>query len=167
MSRKDPIVNKRPVLLWVAKIICRSTPNSSMLMKIVIEFLSIQKPRAEEYYKKATRAIFEGNRFLALELISKGLDLFHDMTKLLLLRSSIHRERSDYDQALSDLERASKLRRLSHTFGRSWRAINLRSTALPTALGLLEPPRRLPALASHPPNSSSRYVHVHAGRSPC
>lgn len=58
----------------------------------VIEFLSIQKPRAEEYYKKATRAIFEGNRYLALELISKGLELFHDMTKLLLLRASIHRE---------------------------------------------------------------------------
>ena len=74
----------------------------------VIEFLSIQKPRAEEFYKKATRAIFEGNRFLALEFISKGLDLFQDMTKLLLLRASIHRERQDYDQALSDLERASK-----------------------------------------------------------
>ena len=63
----------------------------------VIEFLSIQKPRAEEFYKKATRAIFEGNRYLALELIQKGLDLFHDMTKLLLLRASIHRERQDYD----------------------------------------------------------------------
>ena len=59
----------------------------------VIEFLSIQKPRAEEFYKKATRAIFEGNRYLGLELISKGLELFHDMTKLLLLRASIHRER--------------------------------------------------------------------------
>ena len=35
----------------------------------IIEFLSIQKPRAEEFYKKATRAIFEGNRYLALELI--------------------------------------------------------------------------------------------------
>lgn len=74
----------------------------------IIEFLSIQKPRAEEFYKKATRAIFEGNRYLALELIQKGLDLFHDMTKLLLLRASVHRERQDYDQALSDLERASK-----------------------------------------------------------
>lgn len=74
----------------------------------VIEFLSIQKPRAEEFYKKATRAIFEGNRYVALEHISKGLELFQDMTKLLLLRASIHRERQDYDQALSDLERASK-----------------------------------------------------------
>ena len=30
------------------------------------------------------------------------------MTKLLLLRASVHRERQDFDQALSDLEKASK-----------------------------------------------------------
>jgi len=63
----------------------------------VIEFLSICKPRAEEFYKKATKAIFEGNKYLALEHVEKGLDIFHDMTKLLLLRASIHREMSDYD----------------------------------------------------------------------
>lgn len=61
-----------------------------------------------EYYKKATKFIFEGNRFMAMENIAKGLDLFHDMTRLLLLRAAIHREGKDYDQALSDLERASK-----------------------------------------------------------
>lgn len=74
----------------------------------VIEFLSICKPRAEEFYKKSTKAVFEGNRYLALEHVEKGLEIFHDMTKLLLLRASIHREMADYDQALSDLERASK-----------------------------------------------------------
>lgn len=74
----------------------------------VIEFLSIQKPRADEYFKKATNAIFEGKRAEAFELIEKGLELFHDMTKLLLLRSSLHRENLDFDQALTDLERASK-----------------------------------------------------------
>ncbi len=74
----------------------------------VIEFLSIQKPRAEEFYKKATKAIFEGKRQFAFEMISKGLELFHDMTKLLLLSASLHRESQDFDQALSDLERASK-----------------------------------------------------------
>lgn len=58
----------------------------------VIEFLSIQKPRADEYFKKATMAIFEGKKGEAFELIAKGLELFHDMTKLLLLRSSLHRE---------------------------------------------------------------------------
>lgn len=57
----------------------------------VVEFLAIMKPRAEEYYKKATKHIFEGNKVLALEAIKKGLEMFHDMSKLLLLRASIHR----------------------------------------------------------------------------
>lgn len=61
-----------------------------------------------EYYRKATNFVFHGNKYLALENISKGLELFHDMTRLLLLRAAIHRESKDYDQALSDLERASK-----------------------------------------------------------
>ncbi len=74
----------------------------------VIEFLSIQKPRAEEFFRKATKAVFDGKRILAFELIEKGLELFHDMTKLLLLSASLHRESQDFDQALSDLERASK-----------------------------------------------------------
>ena len=43
-----------------------------------------------------------------MEAIEKGLELFHDMTRLLLLRAAIYREQKDYDQALSDLERASK-----------------------------------------------------------
>lgn len=63
----------------------------------VIEFLSIQKPRAEEYFKKASKAIFEGKRGMAFDLISKGLEFFHDMTKLLLLSASLHRENSDFD----------------------------------------------------------------------
>lgn len=74
----------------------------------VVEFLSIMKPRAEEYYKKATKFIFEGNRHLAMESINKGLELFHDMSKLLLLRASLHRQAKDYEQALNDLEKASK-----------------------------------------------------------
>lgn len=63
----------------------------------VIEFLSIQKPRADEYFKRATTAIYEGKRAEAFELIEKGLELFHDMTKLLLLRASLHRENLDFD----------------------------------------------------------------------
>ena len=74
----------------------------------VVEFLSIMKPRAEEYYKKATKFIFEGNRHLAMDSINKGLDLFHDMSKLLLLRASLNRQAKDYEQALNDLEKASK-----------------------------------------------------------
>ena len=61
-----------------------------------------------EYYHKAVKNVFEGNKFQAMENIQKGLDLFHDMTRLLLLRAAIYREQKDYDQALSDLERASK-----------------------------------------------------------
>jgi tetratricopeptide (TPR) repeat protein len=58
----------------------------------IVEFLSIMKPRAEEFYKKATKFIFEGNKALAFENIKKGLELFHDMSKLLLLRASLYRQ---------------------------------------------------------------------------
>jgi tetratricopeptide (TPR) repeat protein len=74
----------------------------------IVEFLSIMKPRAEEFYKKATKFIFEGNKALAFENIKKGLELFHDMSKLLLLRASLYRQQRDYEMALNDLERASK-----------------------------------------------------------
>jgi tetratricopeptide (TPR) repeat protein len=74
----------------------------------IVEFLSIMKPRAEEYYKKATKFIFEGNKMMAFEAIKKGLEMFHDMSKLLLLRASLYRQQRDYEQALNDLERASK-----------------------------------------------------------
>ena len=74
----------------------------------VQEFLSIMKPRAEEFYKKATKFLFDQNIPMALECVKKGLDLFHDMSKLLLLRASIYRQQKDFEQALNDLERASK-----------------------------------------------------------
>lgn len=61
-----------------------------------------------QYYKKAVKFVFQGNKHMAMENITKGLDLFHDMTRLLLLRASVYRESKDYDQALTDLERASK-----------------------------------------------------------
>lgn len=32
-----------------------------------------------------------------MENVAKGLDLFHDMTRLLLLRAAIFRESKDYD----------------------------------------------------------------------
>ena len=57
----------------------------------IVEFLSIMKPRAVEYYKKATKLVFEGNRVMALEAIKKGLEMFHDMSRLLLLRASLFR----------------------------------------------------------------------------
>jgi len=74
----------------------------------VAEFLSIMKPRADEFYKKAAKYIFDGNKALALENIKRGLDLFHDMSRLLLLRASLYRQQKDYESALNDLEKASK-----------------------------------------------------------
>jgi len=53
------------------------------------------KPRAEEFYKKATKYIFENNKLMALENIKKGLDMFHDMSKLLLLRASLFKQSKD------------------------------------------------------------------------
>jgi hypothetical protein len=50
-----------------------------------------------EYYRKAVKCIFDGQKFMALENIQKGLELFHDMTRLLLLRAAIYREAKDYD----------------------------------------------------------------------
>jgi tetratricopeptide (TPR) repeat protein len=74
----------------------------------VMEFLSIMKPRADEFYKKATKFLFQGNKTLALENIKLGLEMFREMSKLLLLRASIYRSQKDYEQALNDLEKASK-----------------------------------------------------------
>lgn len=45
-----------------------------------------------EYHKRAIKEIFKGNKYLAMENIEKGLELFHDMTRLLLLRAAIYRE---------------------------------------------------------------------------
>ena len=45
-----------------------------------------------QYYTRATKEVFKGNKYLAMELIEKGLELFHDMTRLLLLRAAIFRE---------------------------------------------------------------------------
>lgn len=52
--------------------------------------------------------MFEKNIPMAMENIKKGLELFHDMSKLLLLRASIYRQQKDFESALNDLERASK-----------------------------------------------------------
>lgn len=74
----------------------------------VVEFLSIMKPKAEEMYQEAMKNIFQKNLEGAFDNIRKGLDLFRDMTKLLLLRASLYRQQKDYENALNDLEKASK-----------------------------------------------------------
>ena len=74
----------------------------------IIEFLSIMKPKAEAKYQQAMKNIFKKDVEAAFDDIKKGLDLFKDMTKLLLLRASLHRQQKDYENALNDLERASR-----------------------------------------------------------
>jgi tetratricopeptide (TPR) repeat protein len=66
------------------------------------------KPRAEELYQQAMRNIFKRNVEGAFENIKHGLELFRDMTKLLLLRATLFRQQNDYENALNDLEKASK-----------------------------------------------------------
>ena len=40
--------------------------------------------------------------------IRKGLECYHDMSKLLLLRASIYRKNKQFIDAIQDLEKASK-----------------------------------------------------------
>jgi len=65
------------------------------------------KPKAEEKYQEAMRNIFKQDTEAAFENIKQGLDLFRDMTKLLLLRATLYRQQNDCQKALSDLEQAS------------------------------------------------------------
>ena len=74
----------------------------------VIEFLKIMRPKAEKFYESAIKNIFEGNQPGAFQDIKKGLELFRDMTKLLILRASLFRKNKDFENSLYDLERASK-----------------------------------------------------------
>lgn len=65
-------------------------------------------PKAEEMYESAIKHIFENNQQSAFFDIKRGLEMFWDMTKLLILRASLHRTNKDYESALNDLEWASK-----------------------------------------------------------
>ena len=66
------------------------------------------RPKALAHYEKAINSLFEKDIEGALNEIKKGLDMYRDMTQLLVLRASIHRQNQDYNSALNDLERASK-----------------------------------------------------------
>ena len=65
-------------------------------------------PKAEEKYESAIKHIFENNQQAAFSDIKKGLELYWDMTKLLILWAGLFRSNKDYENALNDLERASK-----------------------------------------------------------
>ena len=66
------------------------------------------RPKAEQYYQKAVKCIFESNEKIAMIHIRKGLECFHDLSKLLLLRASIYRKNKQFIDAIQDLEKASK-----------------------------------------------------------
>lgn len=66
------------------------------------------KPKAEKFYESAIKYVFEGNQQMAFNEIKKGLELYRDYTKLLILRASLFRANKDFENALNDLERASK-----------------------------------------------------------
>lgn len=73
----------------------------------VKEFVSIMRPMSNEWLEKANKAIFNNDLKLAMYCINKGLNVYRDSPKLLLLRASIHRLLQNYEEALDDLERAS------------------------------------------------------------
>lgn len=73
----------------------------------VKEFVSIMRPMSNEWLDKATKAIFSNDLKLAMYCINKGLNVYRDSPKLLLLRASIHRQLLNFEEALDDLERAS------------------------------------------------------------
>jgi len=74
----------------------------------VVEFLSIMRPKADTLYEKAVKSVLEQDYPAALLAIKKGLDAFHDHSKLLLLRASINRLQKEYEKAIDDLELAAK-----------------------------------------------------------
>ena len=73
----------------------------------VKEFVSIMRPMSNEWLEKANKAIFNNDLKLAMYCINKGLNVYRDSPKLLLLRASIYRLMQNFEEALDDLERAS------------------------------------------------------------
>lgn len=74
----------------------------------VVKFTAIMKPKAEEWGSKAKKAIFEKDLVKAFYCINKGLEYYEESSSLFLLRASLHRIQLNFEQALNDLERASK-----------------------------------------------------------
>lgn len=74
----------------------------------VQEFVNIMRPKAEEWHMKAAAAVFESDHKKAMYCTNKGLEVYRESAKLLLLRASMHRKNQAFDNALDDLERASR-----------------------------------------------------------
>jgi tetratricopeptide (TPR) repeat protein len=74
----------------------------------VTKFVGVMKPKAMEWGAKAKKAIFDKDFKKAVYCINKGLEFYEESSQLYLLRASLHRIQSNFEQALNDLERASK-----------------------------------------------------------
>lgn len=86
---------------WEAFSISSSNPD-------VLEFVGIMKPLADQWYDRAVGALFEDDLEKAMYFINKGLGIYKESTKHLLLRATIHRKREIFEEALADLEKSSK-----------------------------------------------------------
>jgi tetratricopeptide (TPR) repeat protein len=65
-------------------------------------------PVAEEWHKKAMHAIFAEDWEKALFSVNKGLSVYRENSKLLILKAVIDRKLGNFEVALNDLERASR-----------------------------------------------------------
>lgn len=66
------------------------------------------KPLAQEWHDKAVNAIFNKDYKQAIYYVGKGLAIYKDSPRLLLLRASVHRLQENYEEALDDLEKSSR-----------------------------------------------------------
>jgi len=73
-----------------------------------MEFVRIMKPIAEDWHKKAMHAIFSEDWEKALFCCDKGLSIYRENSKLLILKAVIDRKLGNFEVALNDLERASR-----------------------------------------------------------
>lgn len=74
----------------------------------VQEFISIVKPKVEEWHSKAASAVFDQDYEKALYCISKGFDIWPDSSRLLLLRAFVYRQQGNFEGALTELEKATR-----------------------------------------------------------
>lgn len=74
----------------------------------VQEFISIVKPKVEEWHTKAATAIFDQEYEKALYCITKGFEIWPDSSRLLLLRAFVYRQQGNFEGALTELEKATR-----------------------------------------------------------
>eukprot|EP00743_Colponemidia_sp_Colp-15_P002597 GILK01002814.1.p1 GENE.GILK01002814.1~~GILK01002814.1.p1 ORF type:complete len:403 (-),score=72.88 GILK01002814.1:114-1322(-) len=74
----------------------------------VDEFLRRMKGSSDEYYMLATRDIFLGDVKRAFQHLQVALEFDHNSTKVLLLKAGLYRRQKQFEDALRELELATK-----------------------------------------------------------